>query len=150
MIFMRIERFWVKKKFRKKFLVVNFLSLGGGALPRGKKKEILEIAQNMIFLRIERFWVEIKKKRTKVTILGFWAVFSGLVLASDTIFRKSDKYLHGYLSRVPKKPYIAKFEQTHDAQIWGKYVTKITILGFWAVFRGLVRASDTIFRKSEK
>ena len=44
---------------------------------------------------------------------------------------------------------MTKFEQTHDPQIWGKYVTKITIFGFWAVFRGLVQASDTTFQKSE-
>ena len=85
-----------------------------------------------------------------MAIFGFWTVFRGLAQASDTIFRKSEKYLQGYLSRVPKKPYIAKFEQTHDAQIWGNYVTKTPILGFWAVFRGLIQASDTIFGKNGK
>ena len=41
----------------------------------------------------------------------------GLIRATDTIFGKSEKYVPGYLSGVPKKTYMAKIEQTHDPQI---------------------------------
>ena len=39
-------------------------------------------------------------------------IFRGLVWASDTNFRKNEKYVWGDSSRVPKKPCMAKFEQT--------------------------------------
>ena len=63
---------------------------------------------------------------TKIAIFGFWAIFGGLVRASETIFLKNEKNVRGYSSRVPKKPHMAKFGQTRDRKIWGNYVTKIT------------------------
>ena len=34
-------------------------------------------------------------------------------------YRKMKENIRGYSSRVPKKPYIVKFEQTHDWENWG-------------------------------
>ena len=58
--------------------------------------------------------------------------------------------VQGYSSADSKKPYLAKFEQTHDWQIWGYYIIKTPNFGFWSAFRGLIRASETIIWKSEK
>ena len=41
-----------------------------------------------------------------------------------------------------------KFEQASDQGLWPDYVTKITLFGFLAIFRGLVWASDRKFWKN--
>ena len=45
---------------------------------------------------------------------------------------------------------MAKFEQTSNRGLWPDDVTKITIFGFLAIFRGLVWASDWKFRKNSQ
>ena len=55
----------------------------------------------------------------KMAIFGSWPIFRGLAWAQKTKLRKSEKNVRGYSSRVPKKTYMAKFEQTRDRQIWG-------------------------------
>ena len=68
-------------------------------------------------------------KCQKIAYFKLWAIFRGLVRASEINFRKNEKYAPGYSSGVPEKPYKAKYEQTHDREFWGNYVTKITYFG---------------------
>ena len=82
--------------------------------------------------------------------MAIFSIFEAPKKPKKSKFRKNEKKVRGYSSGVPRKPYLARFEQTRGPQIWGNYVTKNPIFGFWAIFRGLIRATDTIFGKSEK
>ena len=90
------------------------------------------------------------KKSPFFPIFGFGAIFWGLVRVADTISWKSEKYVRGYSSGVPKKPWMNKFEQTRERKIGGMECQKNAYFWLWAIFRGLVRPSDTNFLKNEK
>ena len=81
----------------------------------------------------------------KTAIFGFWAIFRGLTRAQKPKLRKSEKNVRGYSSRVPKKPYMAKFEQTRDRQIWGNYVTKITYFSHFQPYKVPKNGQKSVF-----
>ena len=131
---MQIERFWVKKKFQKKFLVVNFLSLGVGLL-RGKKTKILKIAQNMIFLRIERFWVE-KNFFPKKIFWPFFRFLSPPKSPKNENFEKMKKTTPDIFLKYQKNPQTHIFDKLAsrecaptDAKKWDRHTYIHT---FWA------------------
>ena len=84
----------------------------------------------------------------KSQFLGFEPFLEGSCGPQTENFGKIETRVQRHLSRVPKKPHMAKFEQTSNRGLWPDDVTKITIFGFLAIFRGLVRASDWKFWKN--
>ena len=74
MIFLRIGRFWVKKKnSEKNFLVTTFSKSGGGGGYLGAKNQNFKnCSEHDFLLRIERFWVKNNKNsEQKILVKNF-------------------------------------------------------------------------------
>ena len=83
----------------------------------------------------------------KSQLLGFEPFLEGLWGPPTDNFEKVETRVQIFIYS-PKKLIMAKFEQTSDQGLWPDYVTKITLFGFLAIFRGLVWASDRKFWKN--
>ena len=89
------------------------------------------------------------KKSPFFPIFGFGAIFWGLVRVADTISWKSEKYVRGYSSGVPKKPWMNKFEQTRERKIGGMECQKMHIFGSEPFSEGWYGPQTQIFWKTK-